>query len=69
MIVELEDINFIKVSISLSIGDEIVESLSSKWKIVYIDYICEIVVVASENGNTDVFNFNDVAWHFRRVVK
>ncbi len=66
---ELEDINFIKVSISLSIGDEIVESLSSKWKIVYIDYICEIVVAANENGNTDVFNFNDVAWNFRRVVK
>ncbi len=65
---ELEDINFIKVSISLSIGDEIVGSLSSKWKIVYIDYICEIVV-ASENGNTDVFNFNDIAGHFQRVVR
>ncbi len=67
---ELEDINFIKVSISLSIDDEIVGSLSSKWKIVYIDYICEIVVVVSgENGTTDVFNFNDIAGHFRKVVR
>ncbi len=66
---KLEDINFVKVSVSLSIGDEIVGSLSSKWKIVYIDYICEIVVVSGENGTTDVFNFNDIAGHFRRVVK
>ncbi len=66
---ELEDIKFIKVSISLSIDDEIVGSLSSKWKIVYIDYICEIVVVAGENGNTDVLNFNDIAGHFQRVIK
>ncbi len=65
---ELEDINFIKVSISLSVGDDIVDNVGNNYKIVYIDYICEIVVL-NETSNVSVLNFNDIAGHFKRVVR
>ncbi len=64
-----EGIIAVKASISLGVGDTIVGSLSCEHKVVYIDYIYDMVVVASENGNTDVLSFNDIAGHFQRVVK
>ncbi len=64
-----ERIGVVMTRITLAVGDTIVGSLSSEHKVVYIDYIYDMVVVASENGNADVLSFNDIAGHFQRVVK
>ncbi len=55
--------------ISLTVGDTIAGCLSCKRKVVHIDCIREMITVDSENGNTDVLNFNDVAMNFYQVVK
>ncbi len=64
-----ERIGVVLTRISLIVGDTITGCLSCKCKVVHIDCIREMITVASENGNTDVLNFNDVAMNFHKVVR
>ncbi len=69
-----ESINTTKASISLNVGDtivghKVVGNLSYNYKVVYIDFIYDMIVIVGENGNTDVLSFLDVAGNFQRVVK
>ncbi len=69
-----ESINTVKASISLNVGDtivghKVVGNLSYTYKVVYIDFIYDMVVIVGENGNTDVLSFLDVAGNFQRVVR
>lgn len=68
------DIIAIKATISIDVGDtivghKVVGNLSYNYKIVYIDFIYDMVVIVGENGNTDVLSFLDVAGNFQLVVK
>ncbi len=69
-IVDKESIIFALSSISLAVGDEIVDIVDDKYKIAYIDYNCGMVVL-NGNGGSDasVLNFNYVARNFKRVVR
>ncbi len=62
-----ERICIVMTKISLAVGDTIADCLSCKRKVVHIDCIREMITVDSENGNTDVLNFNDVAMNFHQV--
>ncbi len=69
-----ESINVVKASISLNVGDtiaghKVVGNLSYNYKVVYIDFIYDTVVIVGENGNTDVLSFLDVAGNFHKVVR
>ncbi len=66
---ELEDIRVVKASISLAVGDMIVRN-QMHYKIVYIDYIYDIVVILNiENSNIDELSFIVIGEYFKRVVK
>ncbi len=66
---ELEDIRVVKASISLAVGDVIVRN-QTHYKIVYIDYIYDIVVILNiENSNIDELSFIAIGEYFKRVVK
>ncbi len=65
-----ESIIFALSSISLTVGDEIVDNVDDKYKIVYIDYKCgKVVLNGNGGGDASVLNFNYVARNFKRVVK
>ncbi len=64
-----EDISTVKASISLNVGDTIAGNLSYNYKVVYIDFIYDMIVIVGENGNTDVLSFLDVAGNFQRVAR
>ncbi len=69
-----EDISAVKASISLNVDDtivghKVVGNLAYNYKIVYIDFIYDMIVIVGENGNTDVLSFLDVAGNFQRVVR
>ncbi len=64
-----ESIIFALSSISLAVGDEIVDNVDDKYKIAYIDYNCGTVVPnRNGDGNASVLNFNYVARNFKRVL-
>ncbi len=55
--------------ISIAVGDEIVRN-QTHYKIVYIDYIYDIVVILNiENSNIDELSFIAIGEYFKRVVK
>ncbi len=65
-----ESIIFALSSISLAVGDEIVDNVDDKYKIAYIDYNCGMVVLnRNGNGNASVLNFNYVARNFKKAVR
>ncbi len=69
-VMDKESIIFALSSISLTVGDEIVDNVDDKYKIAYIDYNCGMVVLnGNGDGDASVLNFNYVARNFKRVVK
>lgn len=64
-----EYINVVKASISLNIGDTIQDrSSQDSYKISYIDYIYDMVIVVETDGNgTDAISFDDIAYNFQKV--
>ncbi len=69
-VMDKESIIFALSSISLTVGDEIVDNVDDKYKIAYIDYNCGMVVLnGNGDGDASVLNFNYVAKNFKRVVR
>lgn len=66
-----EYINVVKASISLNIGDTIQDrSSEDSYKISYIDYIYDmVIVVETESNGTDAISFDDIAYNFQKVVE
>lgn len=66
-----EYINVVKASISLNIGDTIQDrSSEDSYKISYIDYIYDMVIIVETEGNgTDAISFDDIAYNFQKVVE
>ncbi len=64
-----EAIIFVKATISLDIGDVIEYTPKDRYNVVYIDYNCQVVVIANKSGNTDVLGFKGITDNFKRVVK
>ncbi len=63
----LKDISVVKASISIDVGNNIVDNKCYNYKVVYIDFIYDMVVLVTPNGNTDVLSFLDIAENFKRV--
>ncbi len=68
-----EDIKFVDTTLSLNMGDEIVDipALNPEvvYKVVCINYHRRMVAILSENNITHIVSFNDVSVQYQRIVK
>lgn len=64
-----EKIQAMLTEITLVEGDTIIGFLSCEHKVVYIDYIRKMVVIASGDGSVDVLSFDDIVGGYHRVVE
>lgn len=64
-----ENIYFTKASLSLHVSDVVIDRLSDDtYKIVYIDYIYNLVILLNtENSTTDGVSFDDITYNFQKV--
>ncbi len=68
-----EDIKFVDATLSLAVGDDIVDVPVDDayviYKVVCISHYHRMVAILSENNNTYVVSFNDVSVQYQRIVK
>ncbi len=68
-----DDIKFIDASLSLAMGDEIIDIPAAVpeviFKVVCINYHRRMVAILSENNITHIVSFNDVSVQYQKIIK
>lgn len=64
-----ESISYMINKINIIEGDTVIGFLSCERKVVYVDYIRKMVVIASTAGIIDVLSFDDISDNFHKVVE